>query len=268
MKKEQKKGSGLPLAIIVGVLVVALIAAYFLYNAPKPKTSNVNTNGANRPANVTKTPATTSSLGAVPPNMLGSPTAAVTIEEFADFQCGACAQVHPTMKELQSIYGSKIRFIFRHNPLAIPAHDKAYDAAVAAEAAGMQDRNKFWVMQDQLFVNQQTWTTNPNYRELWAGYAEKIGLNVEQFKNDMAGRDAKARVDADLQRGRGLNVDSTPTLFVNGKNIPLESITIPNMRQMIDTEIQNAIGSPAPPAANSAPAKPAANATKAPSSNK
>jgi protein-disulfide isomerase len=173
--------------------------------------------------------------------MLGSPTAAVTVEEFADFQCGACAQVHPTLKELQGIYGSRIRFIFRNFPLGIPAHDKAYDAAVAVEAAGMQDRNKFWAMQDQLFTNQQSWTTNPNYRDMWADYAQKIGLDVERFKSDMAGKDTKARVDADLQRGRGMSINSTPSLFVNGKIIPLESIKIEGLRQMIDAEIQNAI---------------------------
>lgn len=258
MKKEPKKSSGLPLAIIVGVLILVVVGAYFLYNRPKPPTSNVNSNAANRPANVSRTPMTASSLGAVPPNMLGSATATVTIEEFADFQCGACAQVHPVMKELQSIYGSRIRFIFRNYPLQIAGHDKAYDAAVATEAVRMQDPNKFWVMQDNLFVNQTVWSPNPNYRELWAEYVQKIGLDVERFKNDMAGPNAKARVDADLQRGRSLNVDSTPTLLVNGKNIPMESINISNLRQVVDQEIQNAMGT------SSAPAKPAAAPANAP----
>ena len=239
MKNQPKKSSGVPLAIIVGVLIVVIVGAYYFYNSSKTKPANIS--ASNTTANAARTPAATTSLGAVPPNLMGSSTASVTIEEFADFQCGACAQVHPTMKELQGIYGSRIRFIFRNFPLQIPAHDKAYEAAVAAEAAGMQDRTKFWAMQDQLFTNQQTWTTNPNYLVLWAEYAGKIGLNVEQFKNDMAGRDARARVDADLQRGRGLNVSSTPTVLINGKGIPLDSINISNLRQVIDTEIQNAI---------------------------
>lgn len=267
MKNERKKSS-MPLIIIVGVLILVLVGAYFLYNSPKPKTANNNA-PANTLANVTKTPATTSSLGAMPPNMLGSPNASVTIEEFADFQCGACASVYPTLKELQGIYGSRIRFIFRNFPLAIPQHDKAYDAAVAAEAAGMQDRNKFWAMQEQLFTNQQTWTANPNYRQLWEEYAQKIGLDVERFRNDMAGKDSKARVDADLQRGRGLNVNSTPTLLVNGKGIPIDSIKIDSLRQMIDEEIQNAIKAQTAPAnASSAPAKPAASPANAANSNK
>lgn len=240
MMNEPKQSSGIPLIIIGAVLIAAFIGAYWYYNSAKPKPTVTNTNG-NTPANVAKTPPITTSLGAQPPNMLGSPTAAVTVEEFADFQCPSCASVHPTMKDLQSTYGNRIRFIFRCYPLAIPAHDKAYDAAVAAEAAGMQDRNKFWAMEDQLYTNQQEWTANQNYREIWAGYAEKIGLDIERWKSDMAGKDAKGRVDLDLARGRSMSVDSTPTLFVNGKNVPLQSINTANLRQMIDAEIQNAI---------------------------
>jgi protein-disulfide isomerase len=259
---EPQKSSGIPLIIIGAVLVAAFVAAYWFYNSAKPKPVT-NTNAGNT-SNTAKTPVTSTSLGATPPNMLGSPTASVTVEEFADFQCGACAQVHPTLKELQGIYGSRIRFIFRNFPLGIPAHDKAYDAAVAVEAAGMQDRNKFWAMQDQLFTNQQSWTANPNYRDMWADYAQKIGLDVERFKSDMAGKDTKARVDADLQRGRGMSVSSTPSLYVNGKIIPLDSIKIETLRQMIDAEIQNAIKTQ--PAANTAsvPAKPANTSNTAP----
>lgn len=259
---EPQKSSGIPLIIIGAVLVAAFIAAYWFYNSAKPKPVT-NINAANT-TNTAKTPITSTSLGATPPNMLGSPTASVTVEEFADFQCGACAQVHPTLKELQGIYGSRIRFIFRNFPLGIPQHDKAYDAAVAVEAAGMQDRNKFWAMQDQLFTNQQSWTANPNYRDMWADYAQKIGLDVERFKSDMAGKDTKDRVDADLQRGRGMSVSSTPSLFVNGKSIPLDSIKIETLRQMIDAEIQNAIKTQ--PAANTAsvPAKPANASNTAP----
>ncbi|NOT48286.1 MAG: thioredoxin domain-containing protein [Acidobacteria bacterium] len=255
MKEEPKKGSGIPLIIIGVVLVGAIIGGYAYYNSaktpPKP-TGNVASTNSNRANQSASAP-----LGATPPNLMGSTTANVTVEEFADFQCPACASVHPVMKEIQSTYGSRIRFIFRNFPLAIPQHDKAYEAAVASEAVGMQDRTKFWAMQNLLYENQQAWTANPNYRSIWEGYVQQIGLDVEKFKNDMAGRDAKARVDADLQRGRGMSIDSTPSIFVNGKNIGgFESMTVSNLRQVIDAEIQNAIkvsgGNTAAPAGNSA----------------
>lgn len=255
MKKEAKQNGNLPLIIIGVVLVAALVGGYFYYNSAKTPSANANRAGNSQNANANRAQTYANApLGANPPTMMGSPTASVTIEEFADFQCGACASVHPTLKQIQSTYGSRIRFIFRNFPLGIPAHDKAYEAAVAAEAAGMQDRTKFWAMQNLLFENQGAWTSNPNYRQMWEGYAQQIGLDIEKFKADMAGRETKARVDADLARGRALSVDSTPTILVNGKNIPLQSITEAGLRQVIDAEIQNAIKTTAPPSGSAAPA--------------
>ena len=132
----------------------------------------------------------------------------------------------------------------------------------------MQDRAKFWAMQDLLMENQGSWTSNPNYRQIWEGYAQQLGMDVEKFKADMAGRDAKKRVDDDLARGRALSLDSTPTILVNGKNIPLQSITEASLRQVIDAEIQNAIkvNSPAngtvAPASNPAAANTSTNSAK------
>ncbi|MEJ7849491.1 MAG: thioredoxin domain-containing protein [Pyrinomonadaceae bacterium] len=255
MKNEPKKSSNVPY-IIIGVVLIAVLgvvalgtgligAGWWISN----KTQQA-ANSANRPANSTaaaKTPAAPVNAppGAQPPNLLGSPTASVTVEEFADFQCGSCAVAHPTMKEIQQVYGSRIKFIFRNYPLAIPAHDKAYDAAVAAEAAGMQDRNKFWAMQDQLFTNQAAWTANPNYRSLWMEYAGKIGLDTAKIQSDMAGIAAKTRVDQDLARGKALGVNSTPSLYINSQIVPFPDMNIQSLRRIIDAELQRAAAAPA-----------------------
>ena len=156
------------------------------------------------------------------------------------------------MSEIKSSYGSRIRFIFRNYPLSIPAHDKSYDAAVTVEAAGMQ--GKFWEMQNQLFSNQQTWTSNPNYKQLWNEYAQKLGLDLVKLQADVAGIAAKGRVDADLQRGRGLNVNSTPTVYVNGISIPFNEMKVESLKRIIDAELEKAASTP--PAA-----KPAAENT-------
>jgi protein-disulfide isomerase len=171
--------------------------------------------------------------GATPPNMLGSPTAAVTVEEFADFQCPSCGDKHPILKQVQSIYGSRIKFIFRNFPLQM--HDKAYEAAVASEAAGMQ--GKFWDMHNQLYTNQKAWSVDPNYREAFVGYAQKIGLDVEKFKNDMAGLQTKSRVEADMQRGKMIGINSTPTVFVDNKSVPYSDMSVETFRQLIDAEL-------------------------------
>lgn len=227
--------------MIIGfVLIVALGGIAWSCNNSKSPTTNGKPNGATN-IQTTKpntTPANIPYLGAQPPNMLGSPNAAVTVEEFADFQCPTCGLTHPKMKELNTIYGSRIKFIFRNFPLQIPAHDKAYDASVAAEAAGLQGR--FWEMQNLLFTNQQAWSANPDFRKVWEGYANQLGLDVEKWKNDIAGLNAKARVDADLQRGRALNVSSTPSIFINGVLVPFEQLNVDSMRQIIDSELQKA----------------------------
>ena len=224
----------MPLAIIVGAFVLLIVAAWWFYNSSTPTRQNpVTANNNNRTQAPVNAPP-----GANPPQMLGSPTALVTVEEFADFQCPTCATVHPMMKEIQSAYGQRIKFVFRNYPLAIPAHDKAYEAAAAAEAAGMQ--GKFWQMQDQLFSNQQKWSANDNYRQLWADYAGKIGLDVERFKADLASVAAKSRVDLDLQRGRGMNVNSTPSIFINGKPVPYQQLDTASIRMLIDTELARA----------------------------
>src|SRR6185436_13247506 len=136
-KPELKKSgsSGVPVIIIVLVAIVAIIIALVYWNGTRTGSTPRATPtpvAANTP-NMANVP-----LGANPPNYLGSPNAAVTVEEFADFQCPSCGATHPIMKQIQGIFGSRIKFVFRHFPL--PIHDKAYEASVAAEAAGMQGK--------------------------------------------------------------------------------------------------------------------------------
>ncbi len=258
-----EKKSNTPILIIGVVLVVALLAGWYLLSSPKTAT-NTNTNAANKTNTATTGKQTTipanAPQGATPPNQLGSPTAMVTLEEFADFQCPQCGAVNPIMNEIKSTYGSRIRFIFRNYPLAIPAHDKSYNAAVAAEAAGMQSANKFWEMQNLLFTNQKAWTADPNYRNTWKEYAQRIGLDVAKWENDMAGIAAKSRVDEDMRRGKAIGVNSTPTLYINGVDVPFQQMNVAGLKQLIDAELAKA----APQQNQPAPAAPAnaANANK------
>jgi len=267
-KKNEAKGnvkkSNLPYIIIGLVLVVILaavaigtgaIGAGYFYNSAK---STVNANSAAGRANTAKTPSIPPNAppGAQPPNQAGSAVAAVKLEEFADYQCGACATAHPVLSEIKSIYGSRIHFVFRNFPLDI--HDKAYDAAVAAEAAGLQ--GKFWDMQNLLFTNQQAWTAASGYKATFKGYAEKIGLDVPKWETDMAGLVAKLRVDEDKKRARALGVSSTPTLYVNGQPVPFAEMNVQALKGIIDAELAKA----APAAQGASPPAPAnaANAAK------
>ena len=242
MSNDTQKKSGVPIVVIGLVFLLMIGGGVWFYSSSKPA-NNVNTPKVNN-TNSPKSPTSQANAlpGANPPNQSGSPTATVTLEEFADFQCPQCAAKHPVLNEIKSTYGSRIHFIYRNYPL--PMHDKSYEAAVAAQAAGMQNPNKFWEMQNLLFSNQDRWKEDPNYKQTWKDYAQKIGLDISKWETDMAGIGAKSLVDADIQRGKSLGINSTPTLYINGTDIPFPQMTVDGLRQLIDAELQKA----APPA--------------------
>ena len=244
IKKTTNKGaSNTPLIIIGLVLVAALIGGWWLYNSSSSKPAvKSNTNSPIAKATPDNS-YQTAPAGATPPNMLGSPTATVTVEEFADYQCPTCAVQHPKMKEITGLYGNRIKFIFRGFPLT-QIHKNAYEAAVAAEAAGLQ--GKFWAMQDQLFGNQQTWANSTEARKIFEEYAQKIGLDLARFQSDVAGLPAKTRVDKDLERAKGAGINGTPTIYINGNKLIPEQTEVSAMRQLIDAELQKTSGQTAP----------------------
>ena len=252
MESKNKKSttnesnSGLPLVIIGIVLLVAVVGGWYLYQSSNSKSTASNTN---RPANATQqqpnnTPMTSSVLGAQPPHFKGAQNSSVVLEEFADYQCPTCATMHPVMNEINATYGSRIKFIYRNYPL-IQIHKNAYEAAVSGEAAGLQ--GKFWEMQNLLFQNQRNWSNVADVKPVFEGYAQTIGLDVEKFKADVLGMAAKQRVDADLQRGRALNISSTPTVLVNGVPVPFEQMTVDGMKKIIDAELAKSGNQQAPP---------------------
>lgn len=242
--------SKLPLALIGLALLATIAGGWWLLSSSKSQTAQSNTAKSNASnANAAKKPATDEAAalkiyenapsGATPPNLQGSTTAPVTVEEFADFQCPTCATVHTKMKEVIAPYGNRIKFIYRSYPL-IQIHKNAYEAAVAAEAAGLQ--NKYWAMQDQLFVNQPSWANSQNARQVFEEYASKIGLDMAKYQADVVGLPAKQRVDADMRRGQALKISGTPTIYINGKTVDFSQFDVQPMRQLIDAELQKAAG--------------------------
>lgn len=193
------------------------------------QTSNRKTSNANYAELYAKAP-----LGATPEHYKGGRNASVIIEEFADFQCPTCAVFHPVVQELYALYGDRIKIVFRNYPL--PIHSKAFDAALAAEAAGFQ--GKFWDMQNLLFANQRSWATSPDHRKEFESYAQKIGLDVERFKADIAGVAARERVQKDIERGKALRINSTPTFLVNGRPLNPDETEFQRFRAIIDAELQ------------------------------
>jgi len=242
------------------VILSALIAASILSacTASGPANNAATNKTATPKAQATMPP--NAPAGAQPPNMSGSASAAVTVEEFADFQCGACASIHPVMNEIKSMYGSRIRFIYRNYPLDM--HDKAIDAAVAAEAAGLQ--GKFWDMQNLLFTNQKIWVSSATYKQTFKEYAGKLGLDVAKWENDIIGLPTKTRVDADKNRAKALGISGTPTLYINNLAVEFKDMNVQTLKTLIDAELQKPATAPAaqPVNSNAAPAATLGNQNK------
>ncbi|MFN0141099.1 MAG: DsbA family protein [Pyrinomonadaceae bacterium] len=230
---------------LISIVAVAILASLFSACSSTPANKAGNTTKAANTAPKVNTIPPNAPPGAQPPNQAGASTATVVLEEFADFQCGSCALKHPVLNEVKSMYGSRIRFVFRNFPLDM--HDKAHDAAVAADAAGMQ--GKFWDMQNILFNNQAAWTADANYKQTWKGYADKIGLDVAKWEADMLGIAVKARVEEDKKRAKAIGVTSTPTLYINGVEVPFAQMTKEGLKTLIDAELQKTTSTQAAPAA-------------------
>ncbi|MDQ2918286.1 MAG: DsbA family protein [Verrucomicrobiota bacterium] len=188
------------------------------------------------------------SPGANAPHVRGDAKARVTLEEFGDFQCPPCATVAMSLSRIEHDYGDKLRVIFRQFPLAMHAH--AREAARAAEAAGAQ--GKFWEMHDLLFKNQSAWSSSANVAEIFKEYARSLGLELDRFQRDCANESLEARINADQQRGESRGVKSTPTLFVNGHNLPPASTSETGLRSALDAVLR---GEPIPSQSSPTPAK-------------
>jgi protein-disulfide isomerase len=138
----------------------------------------------------------------------GPAEAAVTLVEYGDYECPYCGAAYPIIKEVQARMGERLRFVFRNFPIAT-SHPHAEQAAEAAEAAAKQ--GQFWEMHDLLYENQRR-LRDQDLR----GYAEKLGLDVELFVQQLAEHVHAARVYEDFMSGVRSGVNGTPTFYVDG----------------------------------------------------
>ena len=141
----------------------------------------------------------------------GNPEAPLTLVEYGDYECPFCSRATGGIDEVVGHFGDELRYVWRHLPLE-RVHPRAFDAARAAEAAGLQ--GKYFEMGKMLFANQDDLEWSNIYR-----YANAIGLDIERFDEDVRVHPSKAlhRVQDDAQDAELMDLNSTPTFFVNGK---------------------------------------------------
>ena len=158
----------------------------------------------------------------------GPAKAPVTIVEFSDFHCPFCRRVLPTLAQLESRYGEKIKLVFRDFPIENlhPGATKAHEAARCANEQG-----KFWAYHDKLFASPPK--SSP---EIFTGLAKELGLDISGFENCFDSRKYQAAVKKDLEEGNRLGVTGTPAFFINGRLVsgaqPLEAFA-----RVIDDEL-------------------------------
>src|SRR5258708_18305085 len=132
---------------------------------------------------------------------------AVTLLKYAYYNSPYPRQSTTIVRTIQQQLGDQLRFVFRNFPLT-EIHPHALHAALAAEAAAAQ--GKFWQMHDYIFHHQHT-LEDADLEQ----FAEAVGLDMQQFARDMAGRPSISRIEEDLQSGRRSGVRGTPTCFIH-----------------------------------------------------
>jgi protein-disulfide isomerase len=137
----------------------------------------------------------------------GADDAAVTVVEYGEYECPYCAEATVAMRRLEKYFGDDLRLVFRHFPLR-EVHPNAFNAALAAEAAGRQ--GKFWELNDLLGPSRRELDPETIYK-----LAARPGCDVDQFKRDAKDPALRARIEEDIESGLASGVNGTPTFFLN-----------------------------------------------------
>ncbi len=173
---------------------------------------------------------------------LGPPDAPVTIVEWADFECPACKAFYPVLDGLVKRFPGQVRLVYKFYPLASHPHGEiAARAGVAAFRQG-----KFWEMHHMMFDNQERLEQSD-----LEGYAKQLKLDVGKFKSEMGSDDTVARITRDKRAADDVNLDSTPTIFINGREVNVNLLDDPvnDMMKWVKLDLELAGITPAPPPA-------------------
>lgn len=167
----------------------------------------------------------------------------VALVEYGDFQCPYCGEYAATVTAVVNKYGNKITFQFRNFPLT-SIHQNAFAGARAAEAAGLM--GMYWQMHDLLYQKNQvyynsnetvpTWIGVSNPESVFASYAKSLGLDTTKFEQLYSSDQVNNLIIADENAGNALNIDATPTFFLDGKKIQPNN-TLQDFSKYIDAEL-------------------------------
>jgi protein-disulfide isomerase len=149
--------------------------------------------------------------------------------EFLDFECESCRAAVPLVEELKKEYGDRVTFVNRYFPL--PGHRNSGTAALAVEAAAQQ--GKYQQMYTKMFDTQPEWGEKQDSQApLLRTYAQELGLDMAKYDATVAAEATKDRIRKDIADGKALGVTGTPTFFLNGEKLTLD--TEEQFRQLLN----------------------------------
>lgn len=162
----------------------------------------------------------------------GPADAKVTVVEFADFECPHCRELYESLEGIEAKY-PQVRFVYKNFPLT-QIHPWAETGAIGARCAYQQSPEAFWKVHNAIFDDQDV-IAPENIWDKLVSYASQAGLNADTFKACLSSPGAQKAVDAEHAEGVALGVNSTPTVYVNGR--PLAVGDPQTLVQYIDFEL-------------------------------
>ncbi|MEO8726292.1 MAG: thioredoxin domain-containing protein [Acidobacteriaceae bacterium] len=144
----------------------------------------------------------------------GPAASKVLLVEFSDLQCPHCKAAEPIVEKLQQDVPG-VKLVYQQFPLA-QIHDWAMKAAEYSDCAGRSSGDKGFAFNDAVFAEQEQ-ITPENAAEKLGAAVQAQGLDSAKIAACAADPATARRVQQSLDLGMSLEVNSTPTLFVNGR---------------------------------------------------
>jgi protein-disulfide isomerase len=138
----------------------------------------------------------------------GSKSQKIVLAEFSDFQCPYCSRAHATINQFMALHEDKVTLVYKHFPL-VEIHNEAQGAAQASWAA--QQQGKFWEYHDRLFEQQKQLG-----EEFYVSVAKDLKLDLAKFNQDRNSASAKQAIAKDIELGKSLGINGTPSFVMNG----------------------------------------------------
>lgn len=216
--------------IIVAAIVVVLIGIFTLTG--KNSSNSSSNSNSNKPTQ----------------HIVGKGSTGVTLVEYGDYQCPYCGQYYATVQQVVQQYLSQITYQFRNFPLT-SIHQNAFAAARAAEAAGLM--GKFWQMHALLYEQNQKYYNSNGATAGWIGASDpepvfvkdavSLGLDSNKFQTYYSSEQVNNLITADQAAGNNLNVNATPSFYLDGKLIQVNN-SVQSFSTLIDKAIAQKSG--------------------------